>query len=94
MKLTPMLQQYMTTKEQYKDCILFFRLGDFYEMFYDDAVTASRVLDITLTKKTSVGDLKKRLCAEFLTTARTPISPSLSKTAIRLPSVNRRRIPS
>ena len=45
--LTPMMQQYMAIKEQYKDCILFYRLGDFYEMFYDDALTASRELEIT-----------------------------------------------
>ena len=44
--LTPMMQQYMAIKEQYKDCILFYRLGDFYEMFYDDALTASRELEI------------------------------------------------
>ena len=48
-ELTPMMQQYMETKEQYKDCILFYRLGDFYEMFFDDALTASRELEITLT---------------------------------------------
>ncbi len=47
--LTPMMQQYMEIKEQYKDCILFFRLGDFYEMFFKDAETASRELEITLT---------------------------------------------
>ncbi len=50
-ELTPMMQQYMETKEQYKDCILFYRLGDFYEMFFDDALTASRELEITLTGK-------------------------------------------
>ena len=50
-ELTPMMQQYMDTKEQYKDCILFYRLGDFYEMFFDDALTASRELEITLTGK-------------------------------------------
>ena len=50
-ELTPMMQQYMETKEQYKDCILFYRLGDFYEMFFDDAITASRELEITLTGK-------------------------------------------
>ena len=44
-----MMQQYIKTKEQYKDCILFYRLGDFYEMFFEDAVTASRVLELTLT---------------------------------------------
>ena len=41
-QLSPMMQEYMNTKEQYKDCILFYRLGDFYEMFFDDALTASR----------------------------------------------------
>jgi len=46
-----MMQQYMKTKEEYKDCILFYRLGDFYEMFFDDAITASKELDITLTGK-------------------------------------------
>ncbi len=50
-ELTPMMQQYMETKEQYRDCILFYRLGDFYEMFFDDALTASRELEITLTGK-------------------------------------------
>ena len=48
-KISPMMQQYLDIKEQYKDCILFFRLGDFYEMFFDDAVTASRELELTLT---------------------------------------------
>ena len=41
-QLTPMMKQYMTIKEQVKDCILFFRLGDFYEMFFDDAIVASK----------------------------------------------------
>ena len=50
-KLTPMMQQYMDTKKQYKDCILFYRLGDFYEMFFEDAITCSKELDITLTGK-------------------------------------------
>ena len=49
--LTPMMQQYVDTKEQYKDCILLYRLGDFYEMFFDDAITASKELEITLTGK-------------------------------------------
>lgn len=48
---SPMMQRYLETKEQYKDCILFYRLGDFYEMFFDDAITASRELEITLTGK-------------------------------------------
>ncbi len=50
-ELTPMMQQYVKTKAEYKDCILFYRLGDFYEMFYEDALTASRELEITLTGK-------------------------------------------
>lgn len=50
-ELTPMMQQYMDTKSQYPDCILFYRLGDFYEMFFEDAMTASRELEITLTGK-------------------------------------------
>ncbi|MDR1495892.1 MAG: DNA mismatch repair protein MutS [Clostridiales Family XIII bacterium] len=54
-----MLQQYLSVKERYKDCILFFRLGDFYEMFYDDAITASRILGITLTKKTVGGGFER-----------------------------------
>ena len=49
--LSPMMAQYMETKKQYSDCILFYRLGDFYEMFFDDALTASRELEITLTGK-------------------------------------------
>jgi DNA mismatch repair protein MutS len=51
LKLTPMMQQYYSIKEQYPDAILFFRLGDFYEMFGDDAKTASKVLEIALTSR-------------------------------------------
>ena len=47
--MTPMMQQYFKVKEQYPDHLLFYRLGDFYEMFFDDAITASRALDLTLT---------------------------------------------
>lgn len=50
-KLSPMMQQYMDIKDKYEDCIIFFRLGDFYEMFFDDAILASRVLELTLTGK-------------------------------------------
>ena len=49
--LSPMMTQYMETKKQYKDCILFYRLGDFYEMFFEDAKTVSRELELTLTGK-------------------------------------------
>ena len=48
MAMSPMMQEYCKTKEQYKDCILFYRLGDFYEMFFDDALLVTRELEITL----------------------------------------------
>ena len=51
MAMSPMMQEYCKTKEQYKDCILFYRLGDFYEMFFDDALLVTRELEITLTGK-------------------------------------------
>ena len=47
MKLSPMMEQYMAIKKRYKDCILFFRLGDFYEMFFEDAELVSRLLELT-----------------------------------------------
>jgi len=49
--LTPLMRQYNELKSRYRDCILFFRLGDFYEMFYDDAITAAKILNITLTSR-------------------------------------------
>ena len=49
--LSPMMKHYIETKNQYRDCFLFYRLGDFYEMFFDDAILASRELEITLTGK-------------------------------------------
>ena len=49
MALTAMMQQYLQLKDKYKDCILFFRLGDFYEMFFDDAKVASKELELALT---------------------------------------------
>jgi DNA mismatch repair protein MutS len=55
-KLTPMMRQYLEQKSQYPDCILFFRLGDFYEMFFEDAEVASRVLDIALTSRAKGAD--------------------------------------
>lgn len=61
-KLTPMMQQYVDIKKQYKDAILFFRLGDFYEMFFEDAITASRELEITLTAKSCGMDEKAPMC--------------------------------
>lgn len=60
--LTPMMQHYMQTKEQYKDCILFYRLGDFYEMFFDDAVTCSKELEIALTGKSCGLEERAPMC--------------------------------
>ncbi|WP_321531770.1 DNA mismatch repair protein MutS [uncultured Desulfuromonas sp.] len=59
---TPMMRQYLEIKSQYPDAILFFRLGDFYEMFLDDAVTAARILDITLTSRNKNSDDEVPLC--------------------------------
>src|SRR5574341_723453 len=55
-ELTPMMRQYLEIKADYPDAILFFRLGDFYEMFMDDAVQASRILDIALTSRNKNAD--------------------------------------
>lgn len=55
-QLTPMMAQYMDVKQQYPDCLVFYRMGDFYELFFDDAVKASAALDITLTKRGSKGE--------------------------------------
>ena len=61
-KLSPMMKLYMLTKDEYEDCILFYRLGDFYEMFFDDALTASRELEITLTGKNCGLDERAPMC--------------------------------
>ncbi|MBW7477815.1 DNA mismatch repair protein MutS [Paenibacillus oenotherae] len=59
---TPMIQQYLSIKEQAKDAFLFFRLGDFYEMFFDDAIQASRELEITLTGREGGGENRIPMC--------------------------------
>jgi DNA mismatch repair protein MutS len=61
-KLTPMVRQYLEIKEAHQDCILFFRLGDFYEMFFDDAKEASSILSITLTARNRGDELKIPMC--------------------------------
>lgn len=61
-EMTPMMQQYLKTKEQYKDCILFYRLGDFYEMFFDDAKIASKELELTLTGKSCGLEERAPMC--------------------------------
>lgn len=61
-QLTPMMQQYVETKAQYKDCILFYRLGDFYEMFFEDAILVSKELEITLTGKSCGLEERAPMC--------------------------------
>ena len=61
-EFTPMMQHYLKTKEENKDCILFYRLGDFYEMFFDDAVTVSRELELTLTGKSCGMEERAPMC--------------------------------
>lgn len=61
-EVTPMMQQYLETKKEYQDCILFYRLGDFYEMFYEDALTASKELEITLTGKSCGQEERAPMC--------------------------------
>lgn len=61
-KLSLMMQHYLQMKEQYKDCVLFYRLGDFYELFYEDAIEISNVLDLTLTGKSCGLDEKAPMC--------------------------------
>jgi DNA mismatch repair protein MutS len=61
-KVTPMMQQYLEIKERYRDAILFFRLGDFYEMFFEDAHTAAKILDIALTSRNKNEDSAVPLC--------------------------------
>jgi len=60
-KVTPMMAQYKEIKAKYSDCILFFRLGDFYEMFFEDALLASEILNIVLTSRNK-GDGKAPMC--------------------------------
>ena len=61
-KLSPMMRQYLEIKDNYEDTIIFFRLGDFYEMFFEDAVTASRELELTLTGRNAGLDERVPMC--------------------------------
>ena len=61
-KLSPMMQQYMDIKDNYEDAIIFFRLGDFYEMFFDDAILASRLLELTLTGRNAGLEERVPMC--------------------------------
>ena len=79
MSLSPMMQQYLATKEQYKDCILFYRLGDFYEMFFDDAYKASKALDLVLTGRACGDEERAPMCGVPYHAAETYISRLIEK---------------
>lgn len=76
---SPMMQHYLDTKEQYKDCILFYRLGDFYEMFFDDAILTSRELELTLTGKDCGQDERAPMCGIPYHAAETYIARLIAK---------------
>ena len=78
-EFTPMMQQYLDTKEEYKDCILFYRLGDFYEMFFEDALTASKELEITLTGRACGLEERAPMCGVPFHSAESYINKLVSK---------------
>ena len=61
-EVTPMMKQYLELRDKYKDCILFYRLGDFYELFYDQAELCSRELELTLTGKDCGQEQRAPMC--------------------------------
>ncbi|MFV0516790.1 MAG: DNA mismatch repair protein MutS [Aminipila sp.] len=79
MQLTPMMQQYMDIKQNHQDCILFFRLGDFYEMFFEDAITASKEMEITLTGKNCGQEERAPMCGVPFHSADTYIAKLVDK---------------
>ena len=79
MALSPMMQHYMKTKEEYKDCILFYRLGDFYEMFFDDALTVTKELELTLTGKDCGLEERAPMCGVPFHAADTYINRLIAK---------------
>ncbi len=78
-KLSPMMQHYLMTKDEYPDCILFYRLGDFYEMFFDDALTVSRELELTLTGKDCGMEERAPMCGVPFHAAETYINRLIEK---------------
>ena len=78
-EFSPMMQHYLDTKEKYKDCILFYRLGDFYEMFFDDAVKVSKELELTLTGKECGQEERAPMCGIPYHAAETYIARLISK---------------
>lgn len=78
-EVTPMMQHYLKTKEEYKDCVLFYRLGDFYEMFFDDAVLASKELELTLTGRDCGQAERAPMCGVPFHSAESYIARLISK---------------
>ena len=78
-EFSPMMQHYLDTKSKYKDCILFYRLGDFYEMFFDDAINVSRELELTLTGKDCGQEERAPMCGIPYHAAETYISKLIAK---------------
>ena len=78
-QVTPMMKQYIDIKKEYKDCILMFRLGDFYEMFFDDALVAARELEIALTKRATGNNNSSPMCGVPYHVADTYISKLVAK---------------
>ena len=78
-RLSPMMTQYMEIKSEYQDCILFFRLGDFYEMFFDDAILVSRELELTLTGKNCGMEERAPMCGVPFHSAETYIARLINK---------------
>ena len=78
-EFSPMMQEYLKTKEQYKDCILFYRLGDFYEMFFDDAIRVSKELELTLTGKQCGQEERAPMCGIPFHAADTYIAKLIEK---------------
>ena len=78
-EFSPMMQHYLSIKEQYPDCLVFYRLGDFYEMFFDDATTASRELEITLTGRDCGQEERAPMCGVPFHAAESYISKLISK---------------
>ena len=76
---SPMMQEYLKTKEEYQDCILFYRLGDFYEMFFDDAIRVSKELELTLTGKLCGQEERAPMCGVPFHAAETYISRLIEK---------------
>ena len=78
-KLSPMMKLYLETKEEYKDCVLFYRLGDFYEMFFEDAINVSRELELTLTGKDCGQEERAPMCGVPFHAAETYINRLVEK---------------